>query len=463
MINLIADYHENIRDLPAIPDVKPGYMREVLPKEAPQLPESWSSVVEDINKAILPGSTHWHSPRFHAYYPSGNSYPAILGGILGDAIGCIGFTWMANPACTELEMITMDWLVKMSGLPDHFLHTSPGKGGGVIQGSASESTLVALLAAKKKKLKEMGDLESDQNLVCYMSKQAHSSIERAALLANMKMRVLDTDSRYSLRGDKLSECVQQDKAQGLVPCFIVATLGTTNVCSFDHLRELGEVARQENMWIHVDAAYAGAAMICPEHRHLMDGVELIDSFVFNCHKWLMVNFDCSAMFVRDSSDLVDAFNVDPHYLKHDYQKHDVPDFRHWQLPLGRRFRSLKLWLVLKSYGVVGLQEHVRKQISLARHFETLVASDCRFSVFFDVTMGLVTFRYDGSNDDNEELQRRINGAGKIYMTPANVDNKIVMRFVVGSRLTEVEDVEFAWRDIVKHAGEMEEGRTKGGT
>ena len=239
LINLIADYHDNIRDYPAVPDVKPGYMRHLLPQEAPQQPESWESLKDDIHKVIFPGLTHWHSPRFHAYYPTANSYPAILGGMLGDAIGCVGFTWMANPACTELEMITMDWLVKMTGLPNHFLHTSPGNGGGVIQGSASESALVALLASKSRKLKEVGKQSSDQKLVAYFSKQAHSCIERAALLGHMTMRVIDTDDSYSMRGDALRECVEKDKSRGLIPCYIGASFGTTSVCSFDNIRELG--------------------------------------------------------------------------------------------------------------------------------------------------------------------------------------------------------------------------------
>lgn len=250
MVDIIADYHENIRNYPAVPDVKPGYMREVLPDKAPELPEDWSSVLEDINKAIMPGLTHWHSPRFHAYYPTANSYPAVLGGMLGDAIGCVGFTWIANPACTELEMITMDWLCKMAGFPEHFLHSSPGKGGGVIQGSASESTLVGLLASKNRKLTEIGSLTSDQKLVSYFSRQAHSCIERAAMLGHMKTRVLDTDDKYSLRGETLAKAIHEDKKRDLIPCFIGASFGTTSVCSFDNLRELGKnkvyVARDES-------------------------------------------------------------------------------------------------------------------------------------------------------------------------------------------------------------------------
>ena len=458
MIDLIADYHDNIRNMPVIPDVQPGYMRSLVPDEAPARPESLDRVFEDINKAIMPGLTHWHSPRFHAYYPTANSYPALLGDMLSGAIGCVGFTWMANPACTELEMITIDWLVKMLELPQCFLNSDPGKGGGVIQGSASEATLVAVLAAKARKLSDIKiagtDKPDSSKLVAYCSKQAHSSVERTAMLTNVTIRLLETDELFSLGGHTLQDAVKKDKENGLIPFFVCATLGTTTVCSFDNVVELSEVSKQENMWIHIDAAYAGSAFICPEYRYLMKGVENTDSFNFNAHKWLLVNIDCSVMFFKDATYFVDTFNVDPLYLKHEHQS-VITDYRHWQIPVGRRFRSLKLWFVLKTYGVQGLQAHIRKQISLASEFKKLVEEDKRFEIFTDVIMGLVCFRFEGSNDFNKELNRRINAAGKIHMTPSLVNGCFILRFLVSSRLTESSDIRFAWEEIVQHANELE--------
>ena len=460
MVDFIADYHENIHNVPVIPDVKPGYMRSLVPDTAPDAPEDWDSVFKDINNVVMPGLTHWHSPHFHAYYPTANSYPALLGSMLSDAIGCIGFSWMASPACTELEMITMDWLVKMLGLPTFFLHSDPGKGGGVIQGSASESTLVSLLAAKAKILKKIKtDCDNDKpedssKLVAYCSQQAHSSVERAAMLGHVRIRLLDIDDKFSLRGNTLQETINKDRADGLVPFFVCATLGTTSVCSFDNIKELGEVSQKEGLWMHIDAAYAGSAFICPEYRYLLEGIENTDSFNFNAHKWLFVNFDCSVMFVKDASCLVETFMVDPLYLKHEHQN-AIPDYRHWQLPLGRRFRSLKLWFVIKTCGVQGLQSHIRKQIGLAAEFKQMVECDQRFEIAADVNMGLVCFRYKGSNEFNEDLNCRINAAAKIHMTPSSVKGKFVLRFVVASRLTESVDVKFAWEEISKHVDILE--------
>nr|CAH7741754.1 unnamed protein product [Callosobruchus chinensis] len=272
----------------------------------------------------------------------------------------------------------MDWLGQMLGLPEEFLARSGGRGGGVIQGTASEATLVALLGAKakalaraKKEKPHMSDAEIVGNLVAYASAQSHSSVERAGLLGGVRMRALEPDENNKLRGETLEKAIKEDLEAGLIPFFAVNTLGTTSSCAFDRLDELGPVCNEYNLWLHIDAAYAGSAFVCPEYRYLMAGVEKADSFNFNPHKWLLVNFDCSAMWLKDPSWLVNAFNVDPLYLKHE-QQGSAPDYRHWQIPLGRRFRALKLWFVLRLYGVENLQAHIRKQIGLAHYFESLV-------------------------------------------------------------------------------------------
>nr|CAD7267969.1 unnamed protein product [Timema shepardi] len=286
---------------------------------------------------------------------------------------------------------------------------------------------------------------------------AHSSVERAGLLGGVKLRSLPTDDNFRLRGDTLEQAIMEDRRAGLIPFYVVATLGTTCSCSFDALDEMGPICNQEDVWLHVDAAYAalyvdvcvpptGAAFICPEYRYLMAGVDKADSFNFNPHKWMLVNFDCSAMWLKDPMDVVNSFNVDPLYLKHDHQG-DAPDYRHWQIPLGRRFRALKLWFVLRLYGVEGLQKHIRSQIALAHEFEDLVGEDDRFEIITEVVLGLVCFRLKGSNERNESLLKKINGHGTIHLVPSKVRDTYFLRLAVCSRFTESEDIRLAWREI----------------
>ncbi|KAF4517829.1 hypothetical protein B566_EDAN008771 [Ephemera danica] len=436
-----------------MPTVTPGYMRPLLPDEAPELPEKWQDVMSDIERVIMPGVTHWHSPQFHAYFPTANSYPAIVADMLSGAIACIGFSWIASPACTELEVIMLDWLGKMLDLPKQFLACSGGKGGGVIQGTASEATLVALLGAKAKALRLAREQFPDEpeavlvsKLVGYCSDQAHSSVERAGLLGGVTLRTIEADNQYRLRGEPLRNAIHEDREKGLFPFFAVATLGTTNCCAFDRLDEVGEVCASEDVWLHVDAAYAGSAFICPEFRYLMNGIENADSFNFNPHKWLLVNFDCSAMWLKDPTYVVNAFNVDPLYLKHE-QQGSAPDYRHWQIPLGRRFRALKLWFVLRLYGVRKLQEHIRSHVDLAKQFAESVSSDDRFELICPASMGLVCFRLKGSNERNEILLKRINGNGKIHMVPSKIRDTYFLRMAVCSRFSEPRDMEFAWNEI----------------
>ncbi|CAH1272841.1 DDC [Branchiostoma lanceolatum] len=379
-------------------------------------------------------------------------------------VGDSGSRLAASPACTELETVVLDWLGKMLQLPECFLAGTSGEGGGVIQGTASEATLVALLAARSKALQKFKTEHSDMSdhdimgkLVIYTSDQAHSSVERAAMLGAVKCRKLQTDEALALTGAVLQAAIQEDKAKGLLPFLVVATLGTTPSCAFDNLQELGPVCREEVMWLHVDAAYAGSAFICPEYRPLLDGVEFADSFNFNPHKWMRVNFDCSAMWIRNRADIVDAFNLDPLYLKHDNQGL-VTDYRHWQIPLGRRFRSLKLWFVLRMFGVKGLQDHIRKQIGLAKEFEALVRSDERFEVTAKVVMGLVCFRLKGSNEVNEQLLKKINDGKKIHLVPSQVRGTFFLRFAVCAATTSSDDIAFAWEII----SQLADGRLQGG-
>uniref|UniRef100_A0AC11B9T8 Dopa decarboxylase n=1 Tax=Ovis aries TaxID=9940 RepID=A0AC11B9T8_SHEEP len=407
MVDYMADYLEGIEGRQVFPDVCPGYLRSLIPTTAPQEPETFEAIIEDVEKIIMPGVTHWHSPYFFAYFPTASSYPAMLADMLCGAIGCIGFSWAASPACTELETVMMDWLGKMLQLPEAFLAGEAGEGGGVIQGTASEATLVALLAARTKVTRHL--------------QAASPELTQAAIMEKLVAYASDQ---------------------------VVATLGTTSCCSFDNLLEVGPICHEEGLWLHVDAAYAGSAFICPEFRHLLNGVEFADSFNFNPHKWLLVNFDCSAMWVKKRTDLTGAFRLDPVYLRHSHQDSGlITDYRHWQLPLGRRFRSLKMWFVFRMYGVKGLQAYIRKHVQLAHAFEALVRQDARFEICAEVTLGLVCFRLKGSNKLNEALLESINSAKKIHLVPCSLRDRFVLRFAICSRTVELAHVQLAWEHI----------------
>ncbi|CAH1772284.1 unnamed protein product [Owenia fusiformis] len=452
MVDYIADYMETIDKRRVTPDVQPGYLRKMLDSRAPKKGEEWEQIIKDVEKTIMPGVTHWQHPRFHAYFPAGNSYPSILGDMLSDAIGCVGFSWAASPACTELETIVLDWLGKMIGLPQIFMHDS-GLGGGVIQGSASECILVTVLAARHQAIRELknrfpfvedGVLLS--KLVGYCSKIAHSSVEKAGMIGFVKMRFLDVDDNYSMRGYTLANAIEEDRKLGLIPFYVCCTLGTTACCSFDNLNEIAHVTERENIYLHVDAAYAGSAFICPEFQHYMKGIECVNSINMNPNKWMLVNFDVSAMWVKDRHVLTSALTVDPLYLQHHHSDQAI-DFRHWGIPLSRRFRSLKLWFVIRSYGIEGLQKYIREHVRLAKRFEALVRNDSRFEVLGAVTMGLVCFRLKGRNHLSQRLLRAINDSGKIHMVPAMMNDNYIIRFAVCAQNANEDDITYAWEVI----------------
>ncbi|TGZ66563.1 hypothetical protein CRM22_005273 [Opisthorchis felineus] len=363
MVNVVADYWENIGQRSVSSKVEPGYLAGLIPKEAPEDPEPWEKIMEDIERVIMPGVTHWQHPNFHAYFPTAASYPSMCADILANGFACMGFSWAANPACTELEVVMMDWLAKMLHLPEEFM--SGGDGGGVIQGSCSEATLVALFGARNRSIEKYQKehpgatvYEAASKLVGYYSDQAHSSVERAGLISMIHLRKLRTGVSREMCAMDLEEAIKEDIANGLLPFFCVATLGTTGCCAFDNLKEIGPVCERYDIWLHVDAAYAGAAFICPEFRPLLDGIEHAMSFVFNPHKWLLTHFDCTCIWYKNMDWIIKSFCVDPSYLKHTHQG-CAPDFRHLHIPLGRRFRSLKLWFVMRRYGVYGLQKYIR--------------------------------------------------------------------------------------------------------
>ncbi|NXY28793.1 DCHS decarboxylase, partial [Pomatorhinus ruficollis] len=458
MVDYICQYLSNVRERRVTPDVQPGYMRAQLPDSAPMDPDSWDNIFGDIEKIIMPGVVHWQSPHMHAYFPALTSWPSLLGDMLADAINCLGFTWASSPACTELEMNVMDWLAKMLGLPDKFLHHHPDSvGGGVLQSTVSESTLVALLAARKNKILEMKVSEPDTDesslnsrLIAYASNQAHSSVEKAGLISLVKIKFLPVDENFSLRGETLKKAIAEDRKKGLVPVFVCATLGTTGVCAFDNLSELGPVCKcdAEGLWLHIDAAYAGTAFVCPEFRLFLDGIEYADSFTFNPSKWMMVHFDCTGFWVKDKYKLHQTFSVNPVYLRHANSGAAI-DFMHWQIPLSRRFRSLKLWFVLRSFGVKKLQAHVRQGTETAKFFESLVKSDPLFEIPAKRHLGLVVFRLKGPNWLTEKLLKELSSSGRLFLIPATIHDKFIIRFTVTSQFTTREDILQDWT-LIQH-------------
>ncbi|KAK5819187.1 phenylacetaldehyde synthase-like isoform X1 [Gossypium arboreum] len=455
MVDFIADYYKTIENFPVLSQVEPGYLRNLLPDSAPNQPDSFQHVLDDIQAKILPGVTHWQSPNYFAYYPSNSSVAGFVGEMLSAGLNIVGFSWITSPAATELEIIVLDWLAKMLKLPEDFL--SAGQGGGVIQGTASEAVLVVLLAARDKVLRRVGK-DALEKLVVYASDQMHSSLQKACQIAgihpeNCRLLKATSSTNYALSPEFLSETISQDLTIGLIPFFLCATVGTTSSTAVDPLLSLGKIAKSNGMWFHVDAAYAGSACVCPEFRHYIDGVEEADSFNMNAHKWFLTNFDCSALWVKDRSALVQALSTNPEYLKNKAsQANMVVDYKDWQVPLGRRFRSLKLWMVLRLYGLENLQCYIRNHIKLAKHFENLIAQDPRFEVVTPRIFSLVCFRLLPVRNDeshgnklNHQLLDAVNSTGSAFISHTVLSGKYILRFAVGAPLTEEKHVNAAWK------------------
>ncbi|MGA2902927.1 MAG: pyridoxal-dependent decarboxylase [Candidatus Korobacteraceae bacterium] len=457
MVDWIAEYYEEIETLPVLSQVKPGEIREKLPRDAPQQTEDFATILRDISKVILPGITHWQSPNFFAYFPANASGPAILGDLLSSALGVQGMLWATSPACTELETHVLDWLVPMLGLPKKFL--SNGSGGGVIQDTASSSSLCAMLAARERATNYRSNRHGcNGQLVAYTSNQAHSSIEKAAMVAGIgveNLRLIAVDDRFAMRPDALAKQIAQDREAGLVPFFVSATVGTTSSNALDPLPALGAICGDNHLWFHVDAAMSGTAALCPEFRYIQDGIEFADSYTFNPHKWMFTNFDCNCFYVADRKALIDTLSILPEYLRNQAtESGEVFDYRDWHIPLGRRFRSLKLWFVIRYYGVEGLQFHVRQHIAMAQQFLEWVKQDERFEVAAPAPLNLVCFRHRNGDTSNEELMNRLNRSGDLYLTHTRLDGRFTLRFCVGQTNTEERHVRQAWKRIQAEADRL---------
>ena len=450
IIDWIADYRENVTDYPVLSQVQPGEIRKALPAKPPIEGESFEAMLRDVERIVLPGLTHWQSPNFFAYFPSNSSEPAVLGDLLSSGLGVQGMIWATSPACTELETHVLDWLVDMLALPETF--KSSGDGGGVIQDTASSATLCALLAARERAT----ELESNragvrQPLVAYTSKHAHSSIEKACKIAGIgkdNLRLVEVDAEFAMSSQALSRRIADDRKEGRIPFFVTAAVGTTSSLAVDPVEAIGRICSKEKIWLHVDAAMAGTAALCPEFRRIHDGLHLADSYTFNPHKWMFTTFDCNCFYVPDRRALTDALTILPEYLRNDATSSgEVIDYRDWHIQLGRRFRALKLWFVIRHYGVRGLQHHIRRHVELAQEFADWVREDERFEIAAPVLLNLVCFRHSGGDEVNEPLLKRLNESGKLYLTHTKLDGKFTLRLSVGQTRTEREHVRAAWEQI----------------
>ena len=452
VIDWIADYYEKVGVFPVMSQVAPGEVRSKLPPHPPVDGESFKDVMKDVEDIILPGISHWQSPNFYAFFPANASGPAILGDLLSSGLGVNGMLWATSPACTELETHIMDWLVKMLDLPKKFLSSS--NGGGVIHDTASSATLCALLAGRERATNygsNKSGLKSD--LTVYTSNQAHSSLEKAVKIAGLgkdNLRLIEVDETFAMKSETLSAAIEQDLKNGKKPAFVCATSGTTSSTAFDPLPQIGKICKEKNIWLHVDAAMTGTAALCPEFRWVHEGLEMADSYCFNPHKWMLTNFDCDAFFVSNRKALLTTLSILPEYLKNKPSKSDaVIDYRDWQIPLGRRFRALRLWFVIRHYGIKGLKAHVRKGVELGQLFKSFVEKDDRFEIMAPAPLNLVCFRAKASDEINEAILLKLNSSGKMYLTHTKLNNKYTLRLCVGSPLTKQSNIESTWHRITE--------------
>lgn len=458
VIDWIAEYYKRLESFPVLSQVKPGEIRAKLPPQPPLQGESFASILADLERIILPGITHWQSPKFFAYFPANSSGPSVLGELLAAGLGVQGMLWSTSPACTELETHVLDWLVDLLGLPPKF--KSQGSGGGVIQDSASSASLCAILAARERATNfSSNERGCGGRLVAYASTQTHSSIEKGIKIAGIgreNLRLIEVDDSFAMRPDLLAAQIKKDRQAGYLPFFVCATVGTTSSNALDPLPQIGPICRNEGLWLHVDGAMAGTAAICPEFRYIHAGLEWADSYCFNPHKWMFTNFDCDCFFVADRAILIKTFSILPEYLRNQASASgEVFDYRDWQIPLGRRFRSLKLWFVLRHYGVEGLQYHIRRHVALAQEFAQWVKEDRRFELVVPPPLNLVCFRHKGGDGINEKILQRVNASGELFLTHTKLKDKFTLRLCVGQTYTEARHVREAWEKISQIATDLE--------
>jgi len=453
VIDWVARYMEEVERYPVRAEVAPGDVASRLPIEPPQRPEGLDTLLDDLDRVVMPGVTHWQSPSFFAYFPANTSGPSILADLVCAGLGVQGMLWETSPACTEVETRMLDWLARALDLPDRFL--SSGRGGGVIQDSASSATLCALLAARERASSGEGNRsglhQQRAPLVAYASTQAHSSIEKAVRIAGLgseQLRRVEVDDGFAMRPQALAEAMRRDAKAGRRPAFVCATVGSTASGAFDPLAPIAEICREHDAWLHADGAMFGTAALCPEHRQIHDGLEGADSYCFNPHKWMLTGFDCDCFWVADRAALIDALSILPAYLRNEATDSGlVIDYRDWQVPLGRRFRSLKPWLVLRWYGIEGLRTMVRRHVALAQRFASWVERDERFEIVAPHPLSLVCFRHVAGDDATQRVIDSVNESGRAFVTGTDLAGRRVVRVSIGQAQTQLRHVEALWQAI----------------
>jgi aromatic-L-amino-acid/L-tryptophan decarboxylase len=449
LIDWIADYRANVAELPVRSSVEPGAVRAQLPAAPPIHPESFDAIFGDLEQIIVPGLSHWQHPSFFGYFPSNGELSSVLGDYLSTGLGVLGLSWQSSPALTEFEEVVTDWMRQMIGLSESW--------SGVIQDTASTNTLVALVCARERASNYAlgrGGLQGEQHpLIVYVSNHSHSSVEKAALLAGFgraNLHVIPADENYAMKPDKLDKAIRADLEQGLVPCAVVATMGTTTTTALDPIKAIAEITNQYGIWLHVDAALAGSAMILPECRRMWNGIEAADSLVLNPHKWLGAAFDCSLYYVRDPEHLVRVMSTNPSYLQSAVDN-KVKNLRDWGIPLGRRFRALKLWCLIREQGVEGLQERLRRDLENAQWFAEKVRTTPNWCVLAPVPLQTICVRHEPPGLEGEALDKhtlawveQVNNSGGAYLTPALLDGRWMVRVSIGALTTEREHVDALW-------------------
>ena len=441
LIDWIADYWENVEELPVVSRAAPGAIRDHLPPNAPETGEPFENLIKDLDSVVMPGITHWQHPSWFSFFPANASPPSVLAELVSAGLGVQGMLWSTSPAATEIERPVRDGWGDLWDLPTSWKTTE--QGGGVLQMSASDSTHTALVVARHQAAK----LEiSPDSMVAYASTQTHSSIQKGATVAGYgHITLIDVDEEQAMRPQALRAAIDRDRANGLNPVFAAATVGTTGTTGIDPIRSIGEICRNEDLWLHIDAAYAGNAMLCPEFRHHQDGVELAHSYTFNPHKWLMVNFDCSVFYVADRGPLIDCLSILPPYLKNEASESGaVIDYRDWHVPLGRRFRALKLWWVIRSYGAEGLRSMIRYHVAIAEQLAKRLESDPRFDLVAPHPFALVCFRCPESDEATTRLIEAVNASGEVAWTGSELDGRPMIRVSIGQRATEQRHVDALW-------------------
>lgn len=452
-IDWIANYWENIENQKINPNSKPNDVLNLLPKSAPLDGEPFDKVIDDLNKIILPNILHWQHPGFFGYFPANSSGSAVLGDLISSGLGVIGMLWSTSPACTELEIRVLDWLQELLGLPSFYHSTS--KGGGIIQDTASSSSLIAMIAARESTLKYCGNsnglANTNYTLVAYISKEAHSSLQKAARICGIgdkNLAIIPSDKFGSIIVDELEAKIKMDIQSGKIPFFVGATLGSTGIGAFDSLIELGPLCKRYNLWLHADAAMMGAASICPEYRLMHEGIEYTQSWCFNPHKWLLTTFDCNTMWIKDRKKLTNALGILPSYLRNNATlSGEVIDFRDWQIPLGRRFRALKLWMVIRHHGSSGLQDFIRHHINLAKRLESGLKEMSQYSMPYPRSFTLNVFKHRKGNKRTEEIMNEVNKRGNVFISSTKFEDLFLLRACTGQFRTTEKHIDLLLKEL----------------